>query len=133
METRMNQDTTFIYKYSATEKKEVEEIRRKYLPLEESKLGELKRLDATVQKAGVGEALCAGIGGAFVFGLGMCLAMKWMGSGTFLIALGVLLGIMGMGAMLAAYPVYQKIFNHTKQKLTPRILELTAELTGKSF
>ena len=34
----MNQDTTFIYKYSVKENKEVQEIRNKYLPREESKV-----------------------------------------------------------------------------------------------
>ena len=128
----MNQDTTFIYKYSAKENKEVQEIRKKYLPREESKFEELKRLDYTVQNSGMMESLCAGIGGALVFGLGMCLAMQIIGSGIILIALGVLLGIIGMGGMLVAYPVYRKVFDKTKQKLAPRILELTAELIKTS-
>ena len=128
----MNQDTTFIYRYSAKENMEVQEIRKKYLPREESKFEELKRLDDTVQNSGMMESLCAGIGGALVFGLGMCLAMQVIGSGVILIALGVLLGIIGMGGMLAAYPVYRKVFDKTKQKLAPRILELTAELSKTS-
>lgn len=128
----MNQDTTFIYRYSAKENMEVQEIRKKYLPREESKFEELKRLDYTVQNSGMMESLCAGIGGALVFGLGMCLAMQVIGSGVILIALGVLLGIIGMGGMLAAYPVYRKVFDKTKQKLAPRILELTAELSKTS-
>ena len=128
----MNQDTTFIYRYSAKENKEVQEIRQKYLPREESKFEELKRLDYTVQNSGMMESLCAGIGGALVFDLGMCLAMQVIGSGVILIALGVLLGIVGMGGMLAAYPVYRKVFDKTKQKLAPRILELTAELSKTS-
>ena len=128
----MNQDTTFIYRYSAKENMEVQEIRKKYLPREESKFEELKRLDYTVQTAGTLESLCAGIGGALVFGLGMCLAMQIIGSGIILIALGVLLGIIGIGGMLIAYPVYRKVFNTTKEKYTPRILELTAELSKTS-
>ena len=132
MGIQMNQDTTFIYRYSAKENMEVQEIRKKYLPREESKFEELKRLDYTVQNSGMMESLCAGIGGALVFGLGMCLAMQVIGSGVILIALGVLLGIIGMGGMLAAYPVYRKVFDKTKQKLAPRILELTAELSKTS-
>ena len=132
MGIQMNQDTTFIYRYSAKENKEVQEIRQKYLPREESKFEELKRLDYTVQTSGMIESLCSGIGGALVFGLGMCLAMQVIGGGAFLIAVGVLLGIVGMGGMLAAYPVYRKVFDKTKQKLAPRILELTAELSKTS-
>ena len=62
----------------------------------------------------------------------MCLAMQIIGSGIILIALGVLLGIIGMGGMLVAYPVYRKVFDKTKQKLAPRILELTTELSGEN-
>lgn len=129
----MNQDTTFIYKYSAKENKEIQEIRKKYLPREESKFEELKRLDYTVQNSGMLESLCAGIGGALTFGLGLCLVMQIIGSGVFLIVLGVLLGIIGMCGMFAAYPVYRKVFQKTKQKFAPRILELTEELSGEKI
>ena len=71
----MNQETTFIYKYSAKENAEVQAIRKKYLPREESKLEELKRLDCMVQNSGTMESLCVGIGGTLVLGIGMCLAM----------------------------------------------------------
>ena len=74
-EVIMNQDTTFSYKYSAKENREIQEIRKKYLQQGESKMEELKRLDRYVQSAGTLESLCVGIGGALVFGLGMCLAM----------------------------------------------------------
>ena len=67
-----------------------------------------------------------------IFGLGMCLAMQVIGNGAFCIALGVLLGMIGMGEMLVAYPVYRKVFDKTKQKFAPRILELTAELAGEN-
>ena len=124
----MSQDTTFSYKYSAKENKEVQEIRKKYLPQGESKIEELKRLDKYVQSSGTMEALCAGIGGFLVFGLGMCLAMQVIGSGLVAIVFGILFGIAGTCGMLAAYPVYRKIFNRTKEKYTARILELTEEL-----
>lgn len=126
----MNQET-FIYSYSAKENKEIQEIRSKYLPREESKLDELKRLDSTVQSSGMIESLCLGIGGALIFGLGLCLAMQVIGEGVIAIALGVLLGIIGTAGMIVAYPIHRKIFNQTKAKLAPRILELTAELQEK--
>ena len=128
----MNQETTFIYNYSAKENKEVQEIRNKYLPREESKLEELKRLDYIVQNSGMVESLCIGIGGALVFGLGMCLAMQVIGSGVFSIVLGILLGIVGMIGMIAAYPVYRKIAQKAKVEYAPRILQLTDELMMKN-
>lgn len=128
----MNQENTFSYKYSAKENKEVQEIRKKYLPQSENKLDELKRLDEAVQNSGMLEALCAGIGGLLVFGLGMCFAMQVIGSGALMVALGVLLGIAGMVCMVAAYPIYRSVFSKTKAKYAPRILELTEELSSET-
>lgn len=127
----MNQETTFIYNYSAKDNKEIQEIRNKYLPREESKLEELKRLDYTVQNSGMIESLCAGIGGVLIFGLGLCLAMQVIGSGVFSIVLGILLGIVGMIGMIAAYPVYRKKSQKAKAEYAPRILQLTDELMMK--
>ena len=45
------ENNTFSYNYSATKNKEVESIRRKYMPHEESKLERLKKLDLCVQMA----------------------------------------------------------------------------------
>lgn len=120
-------ENTFHYTYSAKENQEVLNIRNKYMPRGESKLEELKRLDHLVQNSGVVEALCAGIGGCLVFGLGLCLAMEVIGDAVWL---GVILGLVGIAGMLAAFPVYRKFFERAKKEHTPRILELSAELTG---
>lgn len=125
----MDKDT-FKYNYSAKQNNEVLEIRKRYLPHEESRLEELNRLDYTVQTSGMTESLSAGIGGALVFGLGMCLAMQVIGSGILLIMLGILLGIGGIAGMFIAYPIYRKIFEQTKAKFAPRILELTEEISS---
>ena len=127
----MNQENTFSYKYSAKENQEIEEIRKKYLPQSESKLDELKRLDGYVQNSGVLESLCVGISSSLIFGLGMCLTIQIIGNGAWMIALGVLFSIVGMVGMLAAYPVYRSVFSKTKAKYTPKILELTAELSSE--
>ena len=131
MENVINQENTFTYRYSAKENTEIKEIRKRYLPQSESKLDELKRLDAQVRNAGMIESLCVGIIGCFIFGLGMCLAMQVIGSGLIMMIVGILIGIVGMAGMLVAYPLYRKVFKQTKEKYTPRILELTAELTGE--
>ena len=122
-------ENTFEYTYSASENQEVLNIRKKYLPREETKLEELKRLDGLVQSSGTMESLIVGVGGSLVFGLGMCLSLEVIGH---MIWLGILLGLIGTAGMLAAYPVHRKFFAKAKEKHTPRILELTAELTGSN-
>lgn len=124
----MSQENTFQYTYSATENQEVLSIRKKYLPQQESKLEELKRLDNLVQNSGSVESLCVGIGSCLVFGLGMCLSMEVIGHMAWL---GMILGLTGMAGMLAAFPVYRKLFNKAKEQYGPRILQLAAELTGE--
>ena len=124
----INNESTFSYTYSAKENQEVLNIRKKYMPQEESKLDELKRLDNLVQSSGVAVALCAGIGGCLVFGLGMCLAMEVIGK---VMWLGILLGLAGAAGMIAAYPVYRKYLAKAKARYAPRILELAAELSGQ--
>lgn len=127
----MDQTNTFSYKYSAKENKEIQEIRKKYLPQSESKLDELKRLDGYVQSSGIVEGLCAGIGGFCVFGLGMCCVLQVIGSSIWMTVLGVLLTIVGLIGMIVAYPVYRSVFGKTKAKYTPRIIELSEELSGE--
>lgn len=124
----MDNENTFHYTYSARENQEVLSIRNKYLPRQESKLDELKRLDHEVQMSGTTESLSVGIGGALVFGLGMCLAMKVIGN---MMWLGVVLGLVGILGMVVAYPVQRRFFARAKAKNAPRILELTAELGGE--
>ena len=132
MENVINQENTFTYRYSAKENTEIKEIRKRYLPQSESKLDELKRLDAQVRNAGMIESLCVGIIGCFIFGLGMCLAMQVIENGVFFIVLGVLLGIVGIISMAVAYPVYRRSVQKAKSKYAPRILQLTDELMIKN-
>ena len=124
----MNQEITFSYNYSPRENKEIQEIRKRYLPQSESKLDELKRLDRCVQESGMAESLCAGVGGVLIFGLGLCLAMQVIGNGLFFVILGLLLAIVGTIGMVAAYPIHRKIADRTKEEYAPRILQLVNEL-----
>ncbi len=119
------ENNTFSYNYSAVRNNEVESIRRKYMPEEESKLETLKRLDLRVQMAGTIESLCLGIVGALVFGIGMCFGLDVFGGSDWLALLFCALG--GI-IMLPAYPIYRRIAHKTKAELTPEILRLSEEI-----
>ena len=119
------ENNKFSYNYSAAINKEIESIRRKYLPKEESKLETIKRLDMRVQMAGTIESLCLGIVGALVFGLGMCFFLDVFAGADWLTALLMLLGTL---IMTAAYAIYRKIAKKTKTALTPEILRLSEEI-----
>ena len=119
------ENTTFSYTYSAARNKEVESIRNKYMPREESKLETLKRLDYRVQSAGMIEGLCLGIIGALVFGVGMCFFLDVFAGAAWLTAI---LMICGTLLMIPAYPIYRRIARKTKAELTPEILRLSDEI-----
>ena len=119
------ENNTFSYNYSASRNKEVESIRNKYIPREESKFERLKKLDLRVQMAGTIESLCFGIVGALVFGLGMCFFLDVFAGAAWLTAL---LMVLGAVIMIPAYPIYRRIARKTKTELTPEILRLSDEI-----
>lgn len=121
----MKKDTTFSYTYSASRNKEIEEIRSRYVPKTENKLEELKRLDHTVQLAGILPSLCIGIIGCLLFAIGVCLALNVMEK---YLLLEIFTWIVGIVGMIAAYPVYRHESKKAKAKYTPRILQLVNEL-----
>lgn len=124
----MSSDSVFRYSYCARQNEEIRAIRNKYLPCSESRLEELKRLDQCVNSAGIAQSLAVGIVGCGIFGLGMCFAMQVMGES---VALGAFIGLWGIVAMAAAYPVHHLCLRKAKAKHRPRILELAKELCGE--
>lgn len=115
----------FEYSYSSTQQREVEAIRKKYLPKEEDKMETLRKLDKKAENPGSIAALITGIIGTLVLGIGMCCVMVW--ADKFFVA-GIVVGILGMLIAGAAYPIYKKITTKQRAKLAEQILALTNEL-----
>ena len=116
---------TFEYNYSAKQQKEIKTIREKYVPKEENKMEQLRRLDASATKPGTAASIIVGVIGALLFGIGMCCTMVWMGT---LFIPGIVIGVAGLLAIAAAYPVYTRITKKQREKLAPEIMRLTDEL-----
>lgn len=116
---------TFEYNYSAKQQKEIKTIREKYVPKEENKMEQLRRLDASATKPGTAASIIVGVIGALLFGIGMCCTMVWMGN---LFIPGIVIGVVGLLAIAAAYPVYTHITKKQREKLAPEIMRLTDEL-----
>lgn len=117
---------TFIYSYSASRQAEIQKIREKYIPKEESKMERLRRLDGSATKPGMIAGLSVGIISTLVMGFGMCCTMVW--EETMFIP-GIIIGVLGMAGIAAAYPVYTRITKKLREKLAPEILRLTDELS----
>ena len=120
-----NQKEVFEFTYSAKQQEEVQKIREKYVPKEEDKLEQLRRLDASVTQKGCTVSLVVGVIGALILGIGMCCCMVW---GGWLFIPGIVIGIVGIAGVSMAYPVYTKVTKRERERIAPEILRLTDEL-----
>ena len=105
----------------------VEKIRAQYMPQEKSKVETLKALNAKVHRPVKAFAYTFGSVGALVLGTGMCFAMKIIGD---VMPLGIAVGVVGMGMMVATYFLYQKILNKRKKKYAEQIYQLADEISA---
>ena len=121
---------SFEYTYSAQQQQEVEAIRQKYLPKEEDKMEQLRRLHAIPTQKAQAAALSAGIAGTLIMGTGMSLVMTEIGDllGSLAIVAGITVGIVGIVLAALAYPVYNRVLKKQRQKIAPEILRLSEEL-----
>lgn len=128
MEPLVNENQSFNYTYSAKKQKEIEDIRKKYLPKEEDKMETLRRLDKSAEKPGTMAAIIVGVIGALLLGVGMCCTMVW-GSSMMIFVLGVIVGIIGIAILSVAYPLYKKVTKKQREKIAGQILALSEELS----
>ena len=121
---------SFEYTYSAQRQQEVQDIRKQYLPKEEDKMDELRRLHAIPTQKAQSASLAVGIIGALILGTGMSLCMTDLGSalGNLAIVFGIAVGIPGMVMVAAAYPVYKRVLKKERTKIAPEIMKLSDEL-----
>lgn len=118
------QNETFHYTYSAKEQEEIKKIREKYIPRED-KLETLRDLDKGVTKKGTIYSIIIGVVGCLLLGIGMCCTMVW---NTVWFVPGIIIGVIGIGILSVACPVYQFITKREREKIAPQILQLADEL-----
>ena len=101
----------FSFTYSAQQQKEIEEIRKKYLPKEADKMQQLRKLHAVPTQKAQTWAIAVGVIGALIMGAGMSLAMTDIGAalGSLAMILGIAVGLVGMVLVALAYPLYNRV------------------------
>ncbi len=119
-----NKNESFRYVYSAKEQEEIRKIRQKYIP-EQNKMEQLRRLDQSVTKKGAIYAIVIGIVGSLLLGIGMCCTIVWR---SIWFIPGIIIGVVGIAIIAAAYPIYDQIVKKERKKIAPEILRLTDEL-----
>jgi hypothetical protein len=126
----MENNQSFEYTYSAEQRNEVEAIRKKYLPKEEDKMEQLRKLHYSATKKAQSASISIGIIGTLVLGTGMSLCMTELGDvlGIYAMAVGIGVGLAGIALAALAYPVYNLVLKRQREKIAPQILQLTDEL-----
>ncbi len=123
MEENKKQNETFNYTYSAQQRDEIKKIRERYLPENEDKMEQLRRLDSSLTKKGTVVSLIVGIISSLIMGVGMCFALVWER-----FAIGIAIGVVGIIGVCLAYPIYSAITKKERERIAPEIIRLTDEL-----
>ena len=124
----VNQNETFAFTYSAKQQEEVERIRNKYIPKQESKMEQLIRLDKQAERPGTIASIAAGVLGLLVLGAGMSCVLVWGNNLSVLIA-GIIVGLIGMTMTGVAYPIYKRVTEKEREKIAEQIIALSNELS----
>ncbi len=111
-----------------TDKIIAESIAKDYAPKESSKLVALKKLDNKAKLPATIFTYSLGIVSALVFGTGMCLAMKVIGSSMLL---GIIIGVIGMLGCAVNYPIYKRMLGKGKAKYAYEIVQLAREIANE--
>ena len=113
-----------------TDKIYAEHLANEYAPKDTSKVIALRKLDAKAKLPANIFTYSLGIVSSLVLGVGMCLSMKAIGSGSpAMVALGIVLGLLGFAGMGANYPIYKKLLAKGKQKYAFEIMELAKKIS----
>ena len=120
----------FSFTYSAQQQKEIEAIRKKYLPQEADKMDQLRKLHAIPTQKAQAASLAVGVIGALIMGTGMSLCMTELSGflGGTAMFIGIPVGIVGMVLVALAYPLYNRVLKKQRAKIAPEILRLSDEL-----
>lgn len=126
----MENNQSFQYTYSAAQRQEIEHIRKKYLPREEDKMEQLRRLHYSATEKAQAASIALGVIGTLMLGTGMSFIITDLGMqlGEMALILGILVGLVGLILVALAYPVYNTVLKKERARIAPEILRLTDEL-----
>ena len=112
--------------YNADSQREMDAIVAKYVkqdgPKKETALYRMQKLDRAAESKAQIVGLAVGIVAALALGLGMSCALVW---GQ--LAIGILVGLIGLAGVIAAFSLYQKVLGQEREKIAPEIIRLSEE------
>lgn len=112
-----------------TDKIYAESIVNEYSKKDTSKVVALKKLDRRAKLPAQIFTYTFGIIAVLVLGVGLCLSMGVIGSGTLMFVLGIIVGVIGIVLCSINYPIYTKILKNGKEKYASDIIRLAREIS----
>lgn len=114
---------------NTNERKYVEKTLKSYEEKQPTKLDELRNLDKKAREGATVFAYVFGSIGALIMGFGMCVAMQVILAD--LMALGIVIGLIGIAMVSGNYFIYEKLLEKGKRKYAEQIKSLSNELLNK--
>ena len=126
------ENNTFRYSYSSSLQKELQDIKKKYTgqpeSQEEDQLELLRKLDKSSTRKSTIVSVVMGAAGCLIMGIGMCCTMVWAAA---MFIPGIIIGVIGIAMMAAAYPVYVRITKKERAKIAPQVLDIIEKLSNE--
>lgn len=116
-----------------TDKIYAESIAKEYAPRNDSKVVALRKLDHAAKRPALITAGVIGGVATLLLGVGMCLALGAIGSGTAVsMGAGVVLGLAGIVLGGVNYPIYERLLARGKAQYAGDIMRLAREISGEA-
>lgn len=117
-----------------TDKIYAEQLANEYTPKDTSKVVALRKLDAKAKLPATIFAYTFGIITTLIAGVGMCLSMNVIGSGSAAsFVFGIIIGIIGFIGVSVNFPIYRKLLKKGKRKYAFEIVQLAREISEKDM
>ena len=115
-----------------TDKIYAEQIASEYAPKEATKVNQLRKLDKKAKLPATIFAFTFGIISALIWGTGMCFEMEVVATGAVAMAVGIIIGILGIIGCSVNYPIYKRLLAKGKEKYGDDIMRLAKEISEEN-
>lgn len=126
------ENNTFRYSYSSSLQEELKDIKKKYAgqpeDQQENQLELLRKLDKSSTRKSTIVSIVMGAAGCLIMGIGMCCTMVWAAA---MFLPGIIIGVIGIAMMAAAYPVYVRITKRERARIASQVLDIIEKLSNE--
>ena len=126
------ENDTFRYSYSSSLQEELKDIKKKYAgqpeDQQENQLELLRKLDKSSTRKSTIVSIVMGAAGCLIMGIGMCCTMVWAAA---MFIPGIIIGVIGIAMMAAAYPVYVRITKRERARIASQVLDIIEKLSNE--